>query len=566
MQGLLRGLGAQPALDADSDLHLAAVVLGILGFCVFGALSLIALTQVCAGLPKCQRGWCRLVVCSVVQCTDGTPTPSNLVGMPSPRALRFEFTLLLFVGCLVRAVILLIQDPLLDLDLHLAVLPVLEIVPEGMFLSAYLCLAAFLVRTSTWGSPRWCCKSCMRAVPFIERVLPVAVTCAALVIGIFAAGVAPADTWAHFRSGVQTVLSILNGFGAIMSVWAGWRASSLIESQINREKEFGWGLAEEDEDEDEDDDDDDDEDDEDGDDDASGAIGMGGGGVGEIQAAIRAVVLVVGILILLLTVRSVWAALIASGVVPAIDGVPTLLSSEPSVYDMALFTLTELIPSAFLLWGIRTRADATVAGEDALLAEGGQRVGAARPDGGYRAPVLTQWQRGRDEAAPGPPVVASQQAGYGAMGTFRQPSVIPFARLESTDDAAGLGSRASGLALAASGRHAPHEWGSTSEVEGPAGSGVGADCLADMDESLVDAAPPGSASWHQLMEGSQRGAGSAAAATPARSGERAGLMSPDSDFRTSTGRAGARGGLASLGTPKQLFSALGPSPRPSPDR
>ena len=119
MQGLLRGLGAQPALDADSDLHLAAVVLGILGFCVFGALSLIALTQVCAGLPKCQRGWCRLVVCSVVQCTDGTPTPSNLVGMPSPRALRFEFTLLLFVGCLVRAVILLIQDPLLDLDLHL---------------------------------------------------------------------------------------------------------------------------------------------------------------------------------------------------------------------------------------------------------------------------------------------------------------------------------------------------------------------------------------------------------------------------------------------------------------
>lgn len=119
MQGLLRGVRDSLGASASGDLHLAATVLGVLGFCVFGALSIIALTQVCAGLPRCQRGWCRLVVCSVVQCSDGTPTPSNLVGMPSPRALRFEFTLLLFVGCLVRAVILLIQDPLLDLDLHL---------------------------------------------------------------------------------------------------------------------------------------------------------------------------------------------------------------------------------------------------------------------------------------------------------------------------------------------------------------------------------------------------------------------------------------------------------------
>lgn len=279
----------------------------------------------------------------------------------------------------------------------------------------------------------------------------------------------------------------------------------------------------------------------------------------------RAVVLVVGVLVLLLALRCVWAALIASGVIQAIDGVPTLLSSEPSVYDMVLFTLTELLPSAVLLWGIRARADATSASEDARQADQRNQLAAARLTGGYQAPALIQWAESGEGACPDALASTDQPGGYGAMGTLRQPSLIPVARLESTDDATRMGGRAAGLAFAASGRHAPHEWASTSDAGGAADSAVGVESLTDVDESLVGATHPSSASRHQFMEGAQRGP-VAAGVTPGRGGLRAGLLSPDSDFRSSAGGVGARGGIGALGTPKQLFLASDSSPRRTPDR
>ena len=107
-------------------------------------------------------------------------------------------------------------------------LPVLEVLPEAMFLAAYLCLAVYLARAASWNAPTCCCSVCLRCAPLLERFLPLVVTFAAVIAGSVAASDAQhLDAWQHFRQGVQSALSALYGSGAILTAAAGFRVSQM---------------------------------------------------------------------------------------------------------------------------------------------------------------------------------------------------------------------------------------------------------------------------------------------------------------------------------------------------
>lgn len=111
---------------------------------------------------------------------------------------------------------------------------IVEVAPEVLFASVYLCWIVFVVRAAHCPCPRGCWQVCLLLAPLTERIVPILLTLAAVIAGgIAGSSGGTSDTFGHFRQSVQLAFFFIYATSTVLLVAVGWSTCSAIDHFVD---------------------------------------------------------------------------------------------------------------------------------------------------------------------------------------------------------------------------------------------------------------------------------------------------------------------------------------------